>query len=530
MHSCLLVSEIFELIAHFSNEDGLTPSTVASLSRTCRSFHEIAEDVLWRRLNGLTALMHCFGHGVCGHSAGPYYFTKYPEGHDWQKFNRRARRVQSLALGQSFDAEAELQALQVLDLCRPDPKVAILPNLRELRWCDLRETSLRYVSLFVHPGLVNFNALVIGNPRVLSETIAFLSVAAPGLRSLRISPGAPEHEHPGIVGALGRMLTSSPCLAELSVRAPVCAATLPLLAHHPRLEVLSVRVASSLDSSVFRATADIPTFRSLRRLTALAESVDDVVPLLNMVESPNFSSLVVHLKIQPTTTSLHHLFRVISRHRSFQSLNILVTPSNKHRSLVTPLQTSQQYVLTPSSFRYLLGLSKLTHLIITQIPTLSDDQLVNNMASAWPCLERLSLGTAARLENPGLSLESIRGLVCACPRLGELGLAFNPSHKLEKKLAVTSSIRGNGYQQTSSAADRFGRIHRRPASALPPSRLQVFDIGCSSVGDVKKFAQFVVAVFPDARICDAHGPTSRLGPMRVIQGEVTKARSVPRWA
>ena len=454
------------------------------------------------------------------------YFTKYPEGHDWQKFNRRARRVHSLALGQSFDADAEMQALQILDMCRPDPKVAILPNLRELRWCDLRETSLRYVNLFVHPGLLNFNALIIGNPRVLSETIAFLSVAAPGLRSLKVSPGAPEHEDPRVVGALERMLTSSPCLAELSVRAPVCAATLPLLAHHPRLEVLSVRVASPLDSSMLRAS-DIPTFRSLRRLTAHSERADDVVPLLNMVESPTFSSLVLHLKAQPTAASLHRLFRAISRHRSFQSLSVLVIPSSKHRSSAMPLHTSQQYVLTPNSIRCLFGLPRLTHLILTQIPILTDDQLVNDIANAWPCLERLSLGTAARLENPGLSLETIRGLACACPRLSELALSFN----VEKKPMAVSSIRDNRYQHSKpTTPHRFDHRRQKLSPTFLPSHLQVFDIGCSSVGDVKHFSQFVVEAFPHARICDNHGPTSRLGTMRMIQAEVAKFRAKPRWA
>lgn len=428
-----------------------------------------------------------------------------------------------------------MRALQVLDLCRPDPKTAILPNLRELRWCDLRETSLRYLSLFVHPGLLNFNALIIGNPRVLSDTVAYLSVAASGLRSLKVSPGAPEHEDPSIVGALGRMLTSSKHLAELSVRAPVCAATLPLLAHHPRLEVLSVRVASPLDSSLYRPAADIPTFRSLRRLTAHAERADDIVPLLSLVESSSFSSLVLHLKVQPTAASLHHLFRGVARHRSFQSLSIHITPSGKsHRSSAPPLQTSQQYVLTSNSIRYLFGLPRLTHLILTQIPTLSDDQLVNDMASAWPCLERLSLGTAARLENPGLSLESIRGLVSACPRLTELGLAFNPAHhlKLEKHSVATSSVRGNRYQHSSSAAHgRCDRIPRTSRSSQPSlSHLHTFDIGCTSVGDVKKFAEFVVQVFPHARICDAHGPTSRLSAMRMIQAEIAKTRSQSRWA
>ncbi|KAI0703737.1 hypothetical protein BC835DRAFT_901550 [Cytidiella melzeri] len=472
MHSCLLVAEVFEIIAHFTSEDGTNPSAVASLSRTCRAFHEIAEDALWRRLNGVTALMHCFSHDICGPSHGPYayYLNKIPQADDWHTFNRQAKRVQSLALGQSFDAEAELRALQVLELCRPDRQLAILPNLRDLRWCDLKESSFRYMSLFVHPGLANFNALIVANPRLMSQTVAYLSVAAPGLRTLKVSPGAPEHEDSRVVHALGQLLASSASLAELSVRAPVCAATLPLLAHHSQLEVLSVRLPSSLDRSVYTMATQNPTFLSLRRLTVQSENVDDVVPLLHMVKSSCFTGLLLHLKNQPTATSLHRLFTVIARHPSFQSLTILITPFSNQRSSTSPVQTSQQYVLTPSSIRRLLGLPRLSRLLLPQTPSQLDDKLLHDIASAWPCLEQLSIGTAARLDNP-------------------LALTFNSVRP--------SKSERNGHLTV--FPDVTSLSLSSPSSTTRLSRLQLFDIGCSPVPDPTAFAQFVVEVFPCAR-------------------------------
>lgn len=76
MHPCLLVSEIFELIAHFSNEEGCTPGSPAALARTCRAFYDTAETVLWRRLNGLTPLLHCFDRDICV-SSGDKYVSHY---------------------------------------------------------------------------------------------------------------------------------------------------------------------------------------------------------------------------------------------------------------------------------------------------------------------------------------------------------------------------------------------------------------------------------------------------------------------
>ncbi|KAI0346484.1 hypothetical protein BDW22DRAFT_764033 [Trametopsis cervina] len=505
MHPCLLVSEIFDLIAQFANEDGSSPSAVASLARTCRAFQEPAEDVLWRRLNGLVPLMHCFRGDICSSADKQYYFTKPfdAKSEDWQRFTRQAKRVHALALGQSFDIDAEMKALQVLDLCRPASSVALLPNLRELRWCDYKEISLRYMHLFAHPGLVAFNALIIAKPHLLSDTLSYLSIATPGLKYLKVTPGAHEHDDSEVSNAVQRLLVSLPGLAEFSARAPLCATTLHALAYHPRLEILSVRLPSRIDGCSYTQPTGSRTFRTLRRLTVFSSSIDDVVPLLNIIQSPRFVELALHVKIQPTVASLRSLFAAISRHHSIRSLSILVASSTGQRpSQAVPIQTSAQYVLTGDVIRALHGLRRLAHLILTQIPTDLGDQAIFDMAAAWPHLERLSLGTMTRLENRALSLEALRYIASSCPRLRELALTFNSA------LPGPSSIKGSGKQ--------------RSASATSLSRLELFDVGCSEIHDVMRFAQFLANVFPRARACDRHGPRYRASSMALVHKEKTR--------
>jgi hypothetical protein len=429
--------------------------------------------------------------------------------------------VQYLALGQSLDPDTELRALQILELCRPDPKAPILPNLRELRWCDFQEISYRYMGLFVHPGLVSFNALIMGNTQLIAETVAYISSAAPGLHSLKITPGAPEPEDSRIVDAIVRLLSSSSNLAELSVRAPVCASTLPILAQHPRLESISVRMPSALDSSSCSSAADSPTFRCLRQLTAHCKTVEDVIPLLNMVHSPCFTSLVLHLKIQPSALSLESLFTALCKHRAFRHLSVLIAPpvtNGSRRPSAPQIQTLPQHILTPHSIRCLLGLSKITHLILPQIPCDLDDHVLCEIASAWPSLERLTLGTAARLEKPRVSFDAICGLALSCPRLNDLGIAFD---------SATSSLRNSGNKRPQQPSHGGVCSEGNSASGGEAlSRLHVFDIGCSSVADVQKFARSVAEVFPYVRICDPHGASSRMATVKLLQTEVVRQRSL----
>ncbi|KAJ7758096.1 hypothetical protein DFH07DRAFT_454794 [Mycena maculata] len=56
---CLLVSEMFSLITHFSFEGALHRKTgVYRLALTCKAFSESALDALWREIDGVLDLIH----------------------------------------------------------------------------------------------------------------------------------------------------------------------------------------------------------------------------------------------------------------------------------------------------------------------------------------------------------------------------------------------------------------------------------------------------------------------------------------
>lgn len=467
-------------------------------------------------MRGLTALLGCFNADIYTTSSGRHvstwqrplscysprltirrqYFLRSPAGNDWDRFVHHARRVRILLLGQDSD---ELRALQILELCRPDQSSPLLPNLRDLLWCDLKPSGIRYLNLFVHPGLVTFSALVISNPLLLSDIFTYLAQSAPGLRHLRISPGIDEHRGLVVLSALTKLLQSLTGLKELSLKAPVCTDTLSLLAQLPRLEVLSARVPSHLIIPSRNAAGDLTRFPSLRKLTIHAEQLDDVVFLLDIVESDDLHELVLQVNQQPTKSSLEQFFSCATRHRSLQILNIMIIRAAS-QSPASHIQKSAMYVMGTSSIRKLFRLTKLSHLILPQMPIEVDDQLLYDAASAWPHIRRLCLGTMARLDNTDVSLNAIRWLITSCKNISELALAFNPS-----------------LRRHACSEREAGRITN---TAQQDSHLRRFDIGCSPIHDMSCFANFIVENCPDAHICDPHGPAYRKASMSLISMEV----------
>lgn len=437
------------------------------------------------------------------------YFVKFPKEEDWVRFKRNAQRVQTLAMGQGLE-NTDTRKLQMLELCRPDPCAPLLPNLRELHWCDFKVSAFRYLSLFVHPGLTTFNALIISNPRLLSDTLAFLAKTAPALRSLKVSPGAPEIQDARFVSTLTKVLLSMSSLNELSLRVPVSVENLALLARLSRLEVLSARIPAHLDiSSCGMPTDDASCFEALRKLTIYADSADDIIPFLSLVHSNSLADLLVFVKTQPDAVTVQHLFSIVARHKSLQNLSIMLTISAGPRSSsISRLQTSQEFTIDSDAIRQLLVLNELRHITLTQLPVHLDDRLLHDACRAWPFLERLSLGTMTRTDSPSVSLTAICHLTTHCTHLSELGLTIN------------TSLGDAAYRKR-----KDGTCPADKMAATRPSQLKTFDVGCSPIRDMASFANFVARVLPEARVCDPHGPSYRKATMGQINAEVTALKA-----
>ena len=66
MHQCLEIPEILEIICKIlkndfdNNVNRESLSTLSSVARTCRCFHELALDILWHSLDSLVPLLKTF--------------------------------------------------------------------------------------------------------------------------------------------------------------------------------------------------------------------------------------------------------------------------------------------------------------------------------------------------------------------------------------------------------------------------------------------------------------------------------------
>ena len=65
MHRALFIQELIVLICKFIRAETHRPkATLASLARTCHSFHDPATSFLWRYQYGLAPLLLCLGDSV----------------------------------------------------------------------------------------------------------------------------------------------------------------------------------------------------------------------------------------------------------------------------------------------------------------------------------------------------------------------------------------------------------------------------------------------------------------------------------
>ncbi|PSS32093.1 hypothetical protein PHLCEN_2v2134 [Hermanssonia centrifuga] len=501
MHRCLLVTEIFQLIAQFADlapSDHPSPSAV--LAQTCRHFHEPALDIRWRALISLCPLLACFPDDVCvKDTKETYTFTSQPilPAH-WTRFQHYSHRVRSIHCSDHNSGLTSV-GFRTLDLYRPgDPKIPLLPNLQELYWDDFRPGVAPYIRLFIQPALVTFHIISVSNPSLIAGFLDALARHAPALERLRIRsprarPSPVQHGEAAsqraimVTHTLSRALCSLRSLSELVIRVPPLGADhLLSLAHLPNLEILSCSLldpgGDSMDaSSLASSDADLQwwQFPALRRLDVTARDISAVSALIRAISSSHLIKISVHLETQPKATCVQDLFHALStHHRNMREISILLSLRNSSDLMLNA--TSEGHLLTSTTLRPLLRLHALSHLYFVQLPFDLDDDFVQHASLAWPSLKKLSLGTMVRGRTTGVTMDGLRALAARCVCLQELALAID-------------------------IVPQNGLLGRRQCEA---SNLKTLDIGCTSIpaDDVGRFINFVAQVFPHCNVCDSHDP------------------------
>nr|GAT49636.1 predicted protein [Mycena chlorophos] len=431
MHPCLCIDEILDRIFEY-----LLPynHNLAALALTCRAFTEPASEKLWRTLPELEHLLRCLP-ADCWEDFTPeapagrtIRFTRQLDSEDWMKIKVHRRRIREFShqtWGRGVHYAHLLDAIEATL-----PTQSLFPNIRHLhfRWKHYNATEfVRWATILIGPRLTD---LTLYNDNFSNEEVELLGgldIPFANLRSLDLFAG--RSDLPSILS------TSSSFALALS-----------------RVEEIALPRATP---SAWRHLASLP---DLEKLTLYAPRVGDLPPLYPLLSNPFPALGYVHLSNTNVACAVEmlksvpqwHLWRLIvgSREPETRATVQLLYQAVASRCVTTELEdlwigplyplgdedtqapptaTLGAYALSGDTLGLLFPLQNLVN--ITLRPSFGfviDDGVIRDVASAWPNVTVLRLGSGSTRQNrAGTTLNALRILAEHCPSLRDLMLPVN---------------------------------------------------------------------------------------------------------
>ncbi|KAG2063670.1 hypothetical protein BDR04DRAFT_1111261 [Suillus decipiens] len=405
MHRALFVSEIIveifiNLNQHPNSEilgwtQSVTRQSLASLARTCKTFHELAMDLLWANLPGLRPLLGCVTrlHSVIYDPESKYSWSQHADPlveHEFHQFLRHAARVRHI----DIPANSYFHLLTALPV-----EPCVFPGLLSLSWIVQRTntgdfrfflspTLRRFYTSELHPdvkcigtrcaALEELTVLEDSDIALLSETVH----SCTGLRRLRCPPldsGAWMH------------LSTIPTLLEVKISAS-------RIIHHPFHNL------------------KFATFHNLTTLSFCEIEVLVVVTIIQHFEFPSLNEFEMHVRVL-SLVEAELLFRALSlckASKTLQHINI----SSRNRAL-EQLSNSLTAVRQFLCFEQLRTLKISAHCSI-----FLDNDLLFEAMTSWPHIRSLSL-VDWHLWPTAVTFRGLFAALRLCPRLQDLEISVD---------------------------------------------------------------------------------------------------------
>ncbi|KAF7326290.1 hypothetical protein MKEN_00482200 [Mycena kentingensis (nom. inval.)] len=452
MHPALLVPELFTHICaeirrpegeYWPFHDRDVARTLFALALTCRAFESIALDALWFQQDQLNNLVRL----IPSEAAQSLQPLPYEDTRILLQYSRRIRRLSVPNLGRvgmlthTTDPIVGGQCRRLAAYAQT-ALVEVFPNLRELSIdaIGMADQSDVLRLLFV-PGLIriDISSGSFGDSHRTSPCLEILrkSECAAKLAELRIDPAG--YRWTDCSREILRLLPSLRNIRELDVLLDY--ATLHYLQRLPTLHTLHtwMPVSGKHEASPpLRRGGNLFDFQGLRGLVVRCSNsrVDEFVDFADSLHVPALEFLKIALRDSITAPLLLNLVSAIAQRSKASGLEHLCLTNfyNCYEEDTAPREIVSLASLTTALFAF----TALKDLIL-QLPFFLeyDDRLLEEIASAWPNLERLILGYAFSLVDEGLdhalgpapkaTLRGLYSLARRCPRLRELALSFDPA-------------------------------------------------------------------------------------------------------
>ncbi|KAJ7758998.1 hypothetical protein DFH07DRAFT_1060303 [Mycena maculata] len=456
MHRSLRIPEIiWHICSHLNPIPRAGAADLATLARTCRIFHDPALDALWWEQDTIMNLMRCMPDVWETMTPPPGFLTLFLNGVgrpvtaarpivvlDWDRVKKYSHRVKSLKCLDN-DGLALSCVFEAIQLGAPDG--CLLPNLRHFTWSRSNKRLLPFIDLFLGPNLTIF---AIGSVEHNAHYSVLANVAHryPALFGVYIGHLDPDYEdqsddedHDG--GSADKE-GSEPRPTDRDLSTFVCALTEPqfvdvgtldlaALTHLGGLTTLRI-LTTTLPASISFPSARNGTLFSCLQIAKLHVERGDILGMTELVRTWNCPPLQ-SLEIQFETKSYDRFTSSIGL-QSFQEFHDTVSTHCAPASLkIFKLDATDDDDSSASAFVYpghlLRSLICFSNLIVVSIRVLNgyelDDEVVSDLAHAWPHLRELRLGTMAYNHHPRTTLLSLQALAQHCLHLHTLEMTFD---------------------------------------------------------------------------------------------------------
>ncbi|KAJ7060496.1 hypothetical protein C8F01DRAFT_988477 [Mycena amicta] len=419
MHHCLHISEILEnTFAQFDtsdwNSNGSSSRDLAALARTCRTFSDVALDALWLEPRSMNAIIKCLPPTAWSessfHSSGKFPQIRPLTEEDWKTAEKYISRVQSLRLDVDESAVGfpPKETLTAIACCFP--RGTMFPNLRKLWWKP-------------HPWWEVFTLLhLFVGPRMTSLEIRIDSAGIRWLPTQLISMTNLEN--------LRLWAISRGRLGE-----PIRPVSSSLVKHLSQIQTLQL---PSIDASAFRALSDgdlgiislpgdprpFPTLHFLALSGGGTQVHDFAVSLIRAIPELWLRRIQVFPSNEaPLGDTLSRLYSTIAFHVSPATLEHIEMGDAGYLGGRPNPGTVLDYVVRGAALRPLFRFTNLTFVFLeTCVGFDIDDEVMWDLAAAWPNLEELSLRSGSpRAQVPSrATLDALRALAKYCPHMHAL--------------------------------------------------------------------------------------------------------------
>ncbi|KAJ7760899.1 hypothetical protein DFH07DRAFT_740456 [Mycena maculata] len=427
MHHTLSIPEILELIfeelqcPHPDKRYGR--NDFAALARTCKTFQDLALDLLWSEQDTLDNILQCLPAHLW--EVEPLRRITGPiQRADWERPLEYAHRIRTLSLwsSNSFPNHEVLEALSS-GLARPEDYWCT--NLRNIAWFPGDDSLFPYIRLFLAPKITGARLTILESAVTISLLPTLLRY--PDLKNLNISYVTLDRDASSLLcRTVSTIAMGLDRIEELGVH-KLDRKALKHLSQLPVLETLCLYSPELEDlgpsSNSANMLQQIHPFPALRILRLSRTTLNFVIEFLDLLSDCHCGSFDVSSDALPTKSTTDQLYAALASHLSRGTLQTLDIGS--YNGMPAP-GVMDNYVINGQVLAPLFGFVNLTSLEL-QLPVGLDidDATAWDMARAWMKLDYLSFTGVHH--SSSMTLHGLSAFAKYCKDLAYLKITINAS-------------------------------------------------------------------------------------------------------